>query len=535
MRGERAARLLAAAALAWCAACTPQYVKEDRTDRRPRELQVVQHSGGTHHVTAVVGPRWVQTFGNELLVIDVTTGRELGRAEGVPFGEGGALTDLVVEGDHAWAVSDRTALVEFDISENADPRVSATVTAEELGIEPRLVSRAGGETWVSGPGGVVRLSDRKVFLKDKPAGRVVQTPAGPACTSGRRILMLEDERYLGAATQLAELPSGIGPPGGYVFVLQGTNGASVGMMTGAFAETSHRAVPALVRRVRVLGDRIFAVTDRIIHTWRIQGLELVEPEEIPLRGGRDIARIRPNHYAVAGSFGRAMYRHRAEERRDGDTFYNVERSPGLLEVAMTDGRRILAGGREGFWLWRIGGTPEITDKTTDLVSVNDPECAASWGTAKLIKEKDESGNKVAKAVEFRHGGTVERWEPPAGSLVNVIELVDGDVWIGHDLGVDVVRRVDAVPADASEPAAPAPAAGTTAASKADPDAAAARPASPGRLDTVRSFRFEGPPLFIYPERIGGGASIVALHGGFILVKPVAVGDAPVFEGRGEIQ
>jgi hypothetical protein len=297
------------------------------------------------------------------------------------------------------------------------------------------------------------------------------------------------------------------------------------MMTGAFAETSHRAVPALVRRVRVLGDRVFAVTDRVIHTWRIQGLELVEPEEIPLRGGRDIALIRPNHYAVAGSFGRAMYRHRAEERRDGDTFYNVERSPGLLEVAMTDGRRILAGGREGFWLWRIGGTPEITDKTTDLVSANDPECAASWGTAKLVKEKDDTGNTVAKAVEFRHGGTVERWEPPAGSLVTAIELVDGDVWVGHDFGVDVVRRVDPTPAPATVAGAPREAA----------DADDPTPAAKGRLDTIRSFRFEGPPLFIYPERIGGGASIVALHGGFILVKPIPVGEAPVFKGRGEIE
>ena len=528
MRGDWAVPLLAAAVMAGSVACTPTYVKEDRTDRRPRELQVVQHAGGTHHVTVVDGPRWLQTFGNELLVIDVTTGRELGRTEAVPFGEGGALTDLVVEGDRAWAVSDRTALVEFDVSQNADPHVASTVTAEELGVEPRLVSRAGGETWVSGPGGVVRLSDRRVFLKGKAAGRVVQTPAGPACTSGRRILMLDDERYLGAATQLAPLPSGIGPPGGHVFVLQGTNGASVGMMTAAFAETSHRAVPALVRRVRVLGDRVFAVTDRIIHTWRIEGLELVEPEEIPLRGGRDIAMIRPNHYAVGGSFGRAMYRMRAEERRDGDTFSNVERAPGLLEVAMTDGRRVLAGGREGFWLWRIGGTPEITDKTTDLVSANDPECAASWGTAKLIREKDESGAKVATAVEFRHGGTVERWDPPAGTQVTAIELVDGDVWVGHDLGIDVVRRMDAVPvADSAE--------GAAAPESPPGDADAGKPAPAGRLDTVRSFRFEGPPLFIYPERIGGGASVVALHGGFILVKPVAVGEAPVFKGRGEIE
>ncbi|MFM9168732.1 MAG: hypothetical protein ACKOTD_01030, partial [Phycisphaerales bacterium] len=133
---------------------------------------------------------------------------------------------------------------------------------------------------------------------------------------------------------------------------------------------------------------------------------------------------------------------------------------------------------------------------------------------------------LAKAVEVRHGGTGERWDPPAGSLVTVIELVDGDVWVGHDFGVDVVRRVDATPA-------PAPAAGVP---KAAADAEdGALPAAKGRLDTIRSFRFEGPPLFIYPERIGGGASIVALHGGFILVKPIAVGEAPVFKGRGEIE
>ena len=51
--------------MAGSVACTPTYVKEDRTDRRPRELQVVQHVGGTHHVTVVDGPRWLQTFGRK--------------------------------------------------------------------------------------------------------------------------------------------------------------------------------------------------------------------------------------------------------------------------------------------------------------------------------------------------------------------------------------------------------------------------------------------------------------------------------------
>jgi hypothetical protein len=40
---------------------------------------------------------------------------------------------------------------------------------------------------------------------------------------------------------------------------------------------------------------------------------------------------------------------------------------------------------------------------------------------------------------------------------------------------------------------------------------------------------------MYPERIGGGAAMVSLHGGFILAKPEAVGDAPTFKGRGTVK
>jgi len=358
---SRGSALALLAAALGSAACTPQYIPEDRTDRRERELRFEQQVGGTHHAASVDGGRWFQTYGNHLLVIDVTNGRELGRAEGVPFGEGGALSDLAVEGDRAWAVSSATALVEFDVSANASPRVSERWTAAKLGIEPELVSRVKGETYVSGAGGAVRLSDGKRFLTGMAPVHVVHGPGGPVTCVGRRILALEDGRYLGAATALDELPAGIGPLGGYAFCLQGKSGATVGLMGPDFAEVSRATVPALVRRVRVCGDRFFAITDRHLHAWRIEGNAMVEPEEIPLRGGRDVALLRPNHYAVAGSFGRAMYRHREEERRDGDTFYNVDRQPGLLEVAISDGRRILAGGREGFWRWRIGGEAQLTD------------------------------------------------------------------------------------------------------------------------------------------------------------------------------
>jgi hypothetical protein len=84
------ARSAAALALVVLAACTPQYVREDRTDRRPRELQVVQHAGGTHHVLHAEGTRWIQAFGHRVLAIDVTNGRELGRVDAVEFGTGGS-------------------------------------------------------------------------------------------------------------------------------------------------------------------------------------------------------------------------------------------------------------------------------------------------------------------------------------------------------------------------------------------------------------------------------------------------------------
>jgi len=525
---RRPALAVALAAALGGAGCTPTYVPEDRTDRREKVLKITHHAGGTHHATVVENGRWFQTFGNELLVIDVTNGRELGRAEGVKFGEGGALTDVLVNGDTAWCVSSSTGLVEFDVSDQNEPKVTTTVLAPELGIEPELVSAVGDQLYVSGRGGVVRIEDRKRFLTGQSPQHVVPSTVGPVTCVGRRIVALEDGRYLGAASSLLPLPAGIGPAGGYGFILQGQNGASVGLMTPAFAEAAHAAVPAVVRRLRVCGDRLFAVTDRFLYAWRIEGNALVEPEEIPLKGGLDIALIRPNHYAVAGTFGRAMYRHKSEERRDGDTFYNVERQPGMLEVAVTDGRRILAGGREGFWLWRIGGEPQITDKTTDLTTVQAPEVSAAWGGARIVREKSAEGIERGVAVEVRHDGNVFRHVPDGKPSVHEVEIIDGDVWVGHDRGVDVLRRAEVMVQDDDAP-------GAKRAAGAAKGAAAPKQHLETRIEVINRWRFEGPVLFIYPERIGGGATMVSLRGGFVLVKPEAVGEAPVFKGRGDVE
>ncbi len=520
--------------------CTPQYINEDRTDRRDKELRIQQHAGGTHHATVVDNGRWFQTFGNELLTIDTTNGRELGRAEGVVFGEGGSLVDLAVAGDSAWAISDLTSVITFDVSNNSEPKRVSAMSAEELGIEPRLVSRVGDEIYVSGKGGVVRISDRKRFLEGQSPTHIVASTAGLVTCTGRKIVAVEDGRYFGAASSLVPMPSGVGTPGGFAFLLQGQNGASVGIMTATFAETDQAAIPARVRRIRMCGDRLFAVTDKFLFTWRVDGLKLVDSEEIPLKGGRDIDIIRPNHYAVAGSFGRAMYRHLTEDRRIGDTFYNVERQPGLLEVAVTDGRRVLAGGREGFWLWRIGGEPAITDKTTDLTTIMGAERSAAWGSARIVEEKGADGIAVGKCVEIKHDGAVERYEPDGSPHVTAIEFIDGDLWIGHEHGLDVLRRIEVLEPEDTDPEAAAAAAVATGAAPKPKKVALDENGKPvrqfvGKISPIRSWRFEGPVLFIYPERLGGGGSLVSLHGGFMLLKQVAIGDSPVFTGRGDVK
>lgn len=519
----------------------PVYIPEDRTDRRERILSVVNHTGGSHHRAIVSDEHWYQAFTNKLMVLNVNDGRTVGEIEVMPWGSSGALVDMVLDGTTMWAVMDRTALVQVNISEPTQMVVGDVYTAQDLGIEPRHVCSAGGEIWVSGDGGVVRLRDGKRFLTGEPVTRVVQTPAGPAASVRRRIIMLEDGRYLGAATELQALPAGFGPDGGYLFVLQGDGGAHAGLMTPAFTETASVAIPGLLRGARVVGDRLALVTEVAIEFWKLKDGKLVEPVRVPLKGARDIALIKPNHYAIAGTFGRAMFRLEREGTDPGDTFYNVQREPGLLELAVTDRRRVLAGGREGFWLWKIGGEAELSDKTTDITSITPRTVDAAWGSATLIAELPKGaskGSEETRSVEFRHDGTTTRYSPDGSPRITALALVEGDVWIGHERGLDILRRMMVgVPLPTTEGAGAGT--GTEPGSQAPPanggQAGVPVEGAPMTFVPIHEYRFEGPVLFIFAERLGGGASMVSLHGGFALFRPTPVGEAPVFKNRGDLK
>jgi len=523
MRGVLTGLLLAMVAL--CTGCLPVYVPEDRTDRRERVLKVETHVGGMHRRTIVSGGLWLQSFNQQLLVLDINDGRTISSLDIHPWGDGGPISDMAIDGDLLWVVTDRTSLAEVHLGDPTAPELGRVYTAAELGIEPRHVSLAGGEVWVCGEGGVVRMRDGKRFLTGDPVTRVVQTSAGPAASVRRRIVMVEDGRYLGAATELFPLPSGFGPEGGYLFVLQGNmrgqdTSAQVGLMTPAFGELASVAIRGIVRRARILGDHLVLVTDTEIEFWSLKGGKLVEPIRVPLKGGRDIDMVRPNLYAVSGSFGRAQYRLAPEGREPGDTFLQVQREPGLLELAVSDGRRVLAGGREGFWLWRIGGEAELTEKTTDLRQVLPERVDAAWGSAELRFE-DPSGARIATAVEFKHDGVSTVYVPDGAPQIYSMVLIDNDVWIGHERGLDVVRRV--------------PASATAASPQPSGSGQQIPVQAPFTMQAVSQFRFDGPVLFIFRESLSGGAAVISLHGGFALFRPVPVGEAPVFRGRGDVR
>jgi hypothetical protein len=188
--------------------------------------------------------------------------------------------------------------------------------------------------------------------------------------------------------------------------------------------------------------------------------------------------VQVNRFAVAGSFGRALYRYRPEGELPGDTFYAAERLPGRLEVSVSDRRRVLAASREGTWMYLIGEMAEIS--TRDITTPDRPEFEvdASWCKAAVSED--------GAAVVFRMGDRAQTYSPAEGSRVNTLSLADGKVWIGHERGIDVVGFDPVLREVVAE-------------------------------DRVR---VAGPIIALYPNRVGGGVTYVARFGGFGVVRPM---------------
>ena len=417
----------------------PDYPSEDANT-------VIDHRGGTHHRTLVEGRIWYQAYGSELLILDAHDGSEIYRLEPFAFGESGAIVDMAILGKRMYLVSSADAVVELDLEDQRQPTIRQVRPSSDLGMRPRSVSVIDNEVWISGDGGVKRWHTEENPHQlggdsDVLVGRVVPTKYGPAAPVGRRVHAVEDGAYLGAASYLEPLPPLAGVDGGMLFVLQGESGASVGVMGSDVRQLDDFAMRGTVRGIRFANGRVWAFSDMEIGTAELLRDGTLGPVDwIAVKGVRDLDEAGPNYLVVGGTFGRAIYRFRADDAGAGDSFLSVTREPGNLQAAINDGRRVLAGSIEGTWLYTIGDSIELTGQTIDRDVPPSDFAAANWGDVRTVDE--------GAAVILHLDGVDYEWRAPENAKITTMVAMGRRLWIGHEEGLSLLRING--PEDASE-------------------------------------------------------------------------------------
>lgn len=470
--------LLAGAMLSGCAssrAADPQALPTQPV------LRVTQQAGGTHYRMLVHEDVWYQTFGSDLLVLEPRSARVLQTVHLGRSGEHGAAIDMLVHDGELFVVLDADEVVVLNIDDARSPRVIDSQSADELTIAPKRLSTVGGELYVSGVGGVVRWSDgERIFRNLGDVSRVVMSDGGLVACVGRRIYQLHDGRFVGSASDLvpaddlridtdAEL---------ILFTRQSPEGAIVGLMSTDMRELDHRlssvAVLGQVRSARAFGGRIWVVTDAEVLSYEFMDGRLERSLHVDVLGARDVQQLNENHLALAGSFGRCIYRIESGDRGPGDTFLQVHREPSRLSAAKSDGRHILAGSEEGSWLYLIGSTVAPSDERLDRDQEPSPPPAVATTVGARARI---SGDGTTVTITTDEG--VFEYIEPTGATMHCVTAVDGEFWIGHDLGITVLH---------SRPSDDDPVAG--------------------------SLRIDGPVLYLFPLRVGRGTAFVSEFGGF---------------------
>jgi hypothetical protein len=463
--------------------------------RPVRRVELTSHVGGAHHRTMSIGDRWIQTFSNTVLVLDPQRASVIGKKELAEFGATGGATDMAAIGNRVLIVLDRDAVVELE-QRGDDLTLRETVDWQSLGIRPRRVSVSRGEFWIGGEGGVLRWSDRKRFLaggidgiSDRnplSAGSVAAAAVGAVTCIGRRIYAVESGEFQGAATELLEIPQT--GPATLAFALQGKDAATVGVMGPDLRELSSAVVAGVARRLRWFDNRLWCVTDTGIRSWAIVDGRLANPLDIKVKGARDVDMLSPNLLAVAGTFGRALYRRASEDGKPGDEFFGATREASRLTKAVSDNRRILAGSDlEGAWLYLIGANAELTDRSLATFQQPVQSIAGVFGKAEITDG--------AKSVKGTIDGFVQEYSPDGRPDIYCLAAVDEAIWIGHEFGIDVIGRGDS-----------------------------------GLVTRIGGLRLDGPVRYIFPKWDDGAAYVAELGGfGVAKLKSVRIVDGAAVE------
>lgn len=497
---------LAALALLLAGCFDNTYVKEDRTDRRPKVLAVTDQDGGAHDVVIVHERLWFVGQGSRLLVLE-GRGTLVKTVEAGPLGKTGALVDLAIHRGDLVGVVAGDAVLRWDLANPRAPALIDRLDAARLGMKPIGLSQVGSELYISGEGGVVRASDGRLFLKGESTGTVVATTQGLASVCGRRVRLLEGGKFVGAASALQAVPGAAGGVECFAFALVGKSGSTVGLMGPDLRERVGEVFTPPIQRVRVAGGRLWILAEDQLASWAIKDGTLQDAVYAKVKGARDVAPLTDNLFAMVGSFGRAVYRLHDDREGAGDEFTDVHREPGRLDQSMFDGRRILAGGAEGYWLYPIRGKPTLSEKTLDLTQVPETKATLAWGTVSIDAGDGKPDTlDEARALVVDSPGGKTRWSAPGGARIATVVAIEGQLWVGHGRGITVLRGTLPPPPEA------------------DGKSKSKAPAAQLELSEVGSLRIPGTVTWLHPLRTGGGAAWVSRLGGMGVAEFVPEGE-----------
>jgi len=462
---------------------------------------LTHHVGGTHYRVLQHEGRFLLAFACSVQVVDP---RSLAVINDVPlgeFGRCGPVIDLAITGNRLFAVVEDDAVVEMSLAAGAPPAIERQTTSDVLGILPRRLSVVDGRVYVSGLGGVYDLAaGKRIFSSESECGSVARGADGLLVSVGRRVLRISDGGFVGAASEIVNLPAetASSDSAALAFALAGQQAGTAGLMNDQVREVASVLMPESVTRVRVIGDQLFVVGSSRVDWYTIKGHELESVGSAAILGATDVWRIDSQRLLIVGTAGRALYQEGARPGEQG-TFTAAQREPSRLTYATGDGLNVLAGSREGAWMYLVNAHAELTRKTLD--SAPPGPRSASTVNARAEITPDGTAIKIAP-IDDAAGAAAMEYREPKGAKMRTVVAVGGDFWIGHDRGITILSGM---PLAAKLPGE------RSSSSRNQPRPLAA--AQPESLVKQR-LRIPGPVLYIFPMLAGRGASYVSEFGGF---------------------
>lgn len=447
MRKQRAWRPFAAIVLSAFASVGLTGCGDKYTMPTPKptisKFQLTHHVGGTHYRVLVNEGRCIQAFGNSVQVVDPKSLVVINDLPLGEFGHCGPVVDLAISGERLYAVVEDDAVAELSLPSGLAPKLRRMITSQELGLQPRRLSVVDGEVFVSGVGGVVNLaSGEQVFASPDDCGSVARAGDDLVVCVGRRVNRIADGRYVGSASSLQNLPAEFAgkTEATMLFTLRGDQAGLGGLMTPDVREIAGGkgtiAMAEAIFNMRVLGDQVFVVGPLRIDWYDITGDGMQIGGSIDILGARDIDQLDRRTFVIVGTVGRAIYQ--LDESLHEGAFIAAQREASSLRMATGDGLNILAGSREGAWMYLVNARAELTTRTIE----SGPPGPRSASTIEAQASITPDGETL-KVTPLGGGDQqfVKPWEyrEPKGAKLRTIIAVDGDFWLGHDRGITVLK------------------------------------------------------------------------------------------------